>query len=202
MVQARETRLRIERLSREQAFLEIWRRKEAMAEAQRLASVQAELAFREEQMAAATKLAALAAGAGLIVSVDAFFDLPQQHCSQIAEMSRVADLLHDDLQQAMRDNLLAEKGVAYGRPIASGASFASFLNGHPVAGIALAALAIGARSMSDDWKRMKLTEFQTKWANIFSSMSADEAVIFTRIFSHKYPYLAANAAGAFGFLPS
>jgi hypothetical protein len=148
------------------------------------------------------QLAEIAAGAGLIESKDEFRYLDAEDIAGIKALSDCADALHDDLMSAMDDNVLAEKGVAYGRPAAAGASVVSLLAGYGWAGLAFGALAVGARWISNDWKRAQMAEYQAKWAKLFSQFSAEEMSAFTAVFAYKYPALASMAAGMQGRLPS
>lgn len=160
--------------------------------------VAAEAAQREQDrqnQLVLNQLADIAAGAGLIESKDAFRYLDAEDIAGIKALSDCADALHADLMSAMDDNVLAEKGVAYGRPAAAGASVVSLLAGCGWASLAFGALAVGARWISDDWKRAQLAEYQAKWAKLFSQFSADEMRAFTAVFAYKYPALASMAAG-------
>ncbi len=115
-------------------------------------------------------------------------------------MSQLSDELKEDLLAALKDNMVAEKGVAYGRPSAAGASIVSALAGYGWAGLAFGALAVGARAISNDWKRAKLAEYQTKWGSVFADFDAEDQRVFTQVFTHKYPSLAGNVSGILGRL--
>lgn len=148
------------------------------------------------------KLADIAAGAGLIESRDAFRYLDAEAIEGIKALSDYADALQVDLMSAMDDNVIAEKSVAYGRPAAAGASIVSLLAGYGWAGLAFGAVAVGARWISNDWKRAQMAEYQAKWTKLLSQFSADEMRAFTAVFAYKYPGIAMMAASMQGHLPS
>lgn len=179
-------------------------RRARAAEAQRRQDA-ADAARREQErqtQLVLNQLADIAAGAGLIESKEAFRYLDAEDVAGIKALSDCADALHADLMSAMDDNVLAEKGVAYGRPAAAGASVLSLLGGYGWAGLAFGALAVGARLISNDWKRAQMAEYQAKWAKLFSQFSAEEMRAFTAVFAYKYPALASMAAGMQGRLPT
>lgn len=72
---------------------------------------------------------------------------------------------------------------------------------HPLAELLLGALAVGARAISDDWKRAKAAEYRLKWTRIFSELSADQLKLFLSIFGSKYPALSQMAASPGSFFP-
>lgn len=202
LIREREAKQRAAEYARQQA--EDAARQAREAEVRRCREV-AEAAQREQErqnQLVLNQLADIAAGAGLIESKDAFRYLDAEDIAGIKALSDCADALHADLMSAMDDNVLAEKGVAYGRPAAAGASVVSLLAGYGWAGLAFGALAVGARWISNDWKRAQMAEYQAKWAKLFSQFSADEMRAFTAVFAYKYPALASMAAGIQGRLPS
>ncbi|MFO0858402.1 MAG: hypothetical protein U0640_13735 [Phycisphaerales bacterium] len=143
------------------------------------------------------ELAEVAVGAGLITSIEAFNRLSPEDISTIKTYSDIADELHSDFLSALDDNAIAEKGVAYGRPTAVGASIVSLLNGYGWVGLAFGAIAVSARVFANDWKRSQTAEYQAKWTKRFSRCSREEMDAFSAVFAYKYPLLAAKAANGF-----
>lgn len=179
------------------------RRDQEASEKRRMQEAEAARHEQEQQhQLMLSQLADIAVGAGLIESREAFRYLNAESIAGIKALSDCADALHTDLMSAMDDNVLAEKAVAHGRPAAAAASIVSMLAGYGWAGVAFGAIAVGARWMSNDWKRAQLAEYQAKWGKLFSTFSAEEMRAFTAVFAYKYPMLASMAAGMHGRLPS
>jgi hypothetical protein len=137
----------------------------------------------------------LTIGSGIVANRGEFDGLSPAILAEISQLERLADELQSDFVAALGDNALAEKGVAIGRPVATGAGIASLLNGYGWAGIAFGALALGARWMANDWKRAKAAEFQAKWAGNMSGFNRLQLEAFSRIVSFKYPALSQLAVG-------
>ncbi len=194
------SRLMRERLAKHYAADDARKQAEAVvrsaADAEVRRQQQAEAAAYHEnerqQQLLVSQLAEVAAGAGLIESKEAFRLLSAQERSAIQAISDKADALAADLMSAMDGNVLAEKGVAYGRPAAAGASIASLLAGYGWAGLAFGALAVSARWISNDWKRAQLMAYQVKWVKVLSRSSAKEMSDFNAVFAFKYPMLAST----------
>lgn len=176
------------------------RRRENKVRHQREAAQAAERQRQAELHITLNRLAEIAVGAGLIQDEEVFHRLNADDIRAIKTHSDLADALQTDLIAAMDDNVRAEKGVAYGRPAAAGASVLALLNGYGWAGLAFGVLAAGARVISDDWKRAKVAEYQAKWTRTFSQFSVEQMAVFTRVFAYKYPMLASMAAGMHGQL--
>jgi predicted nucleic acid-binding Zn-ribbon protein len=194
LIHEREAKQREEEFARQQAAETARRQSEAAEQQRRDAAAAAERERQRQAEIVLVQLADVAAGAGLIDSKEDFRYLSPQAVANLKALSDLADGLHADLMSAMDDNVAAEKGVAYGRPAAAGASILSLLNGYGWVGLAFGALAVSARVISNDWKRAKMAEFQAKWTRILSFSSADELAAFTRVFAYKYPALASMAA--------
>lgn len=143
-------------------------------------------------------LADTAVSVGLVISRQQFLDLDSESIENVRAISQLADLLRDHLLTALDQAAMAAKGVALGRPAATGVSVLSFLNGYSWVGLAFGALAIGARSISEDWKRAKLAEYQAEWTAILAELDAEQLSLFARIFAFRYPALAAHAAALQG----
>ena len=148
------------------------------------------------------QLADIAVGIGLVGSKDIFHTIDANSIRWVKALSDIADELYVDMMSAIDDNVLAEKGVAYGRPAAAGASVVSLLAGYGWAGLAFGALAAGARWVSNDWKRAQMAEYNAKWTKKLSQFSADDLHTFTAIFAYKYPAVASMAAGMRLQMPS
>jgi len=146
-----------------------------------------------QQLAALAKIKDTALGAGLVATAADYDALSHSERKIISDLCDLSDALRDDLISAVGNNAVAEKGVAYGRPAAAGASVLAFLNGYGWAGLALGAASAGARLISNDWKKAKVAEYRAKWMNIMSQLDAEQINCFTRIFSYKYPALTSIA---------
>jgi hypothetical protein len=165
-------------------------------EERRLAAAEAQRAAAERnRQIALNRLAELTIGSGIVANRGEFDGLSPAILAEISQLERLADELQSDFVAALGDNALAEKGVAIGRPVATGAGIASLLNGYGWAGIAFGALALGARWMANDWKRAKAAEFQAKWAGNMSGFNRLQLEAFSRIVSFKYPALSQLAVG-------
>lgn len=187
--------------ARRKAEEEASRRREIEEREKRNAAAAAEQEKRRLAEIVFAHLADIAVGARLINSKEDFRYLSPQDIANLKTLSDLADALHADLMSAMDKNVLAEKGVAYGRPAAAGLSILSFFNGYALAGLAFGAVAVGARVISNDWKRAKMAEMQVKWAKILSGFGADDIDHLSRVFAYKYPSLAAMMTGMSGQLP-
>ncbi len=190
-----------EQNSRAAVYLEEQRQRAAIVEKEREAQrlkAQQEAVQREAErqfLARMRLLEDIAVGAGLVESADHFRNLDPEAVDDIAIMCDLASELQTDLLGAMDDNAAADRAVAEGRPLAAGASAVSFLADYNWVGLTFGALALGARWLSDDWKRAKVSEYQAKWARRFAQLSSAEMAAFTAIFVYRYPALA-NTAGA------
>lgn len=190
---AEQQRKQLERANREQEDANVQRR-----------LIQAQIAqqeFEDRQRRDLDQLAGIAVCIGLIEDKHSLQFLDAEDIETLREYSNLADELHADLMAAVDGNVRAEKGVAYGRPAAAAAGVASTLAGNNWAGLAFGALALGARAISDDWKRAKMAEYQAKWLKTLSGLSAEQMRIFSAVFAHKYPALASMSAGMLGQLP-
>jgi ssDNA-binding Zn-finger/Zn-ribbon topoisomerase 1 len=190
---AEQQRKQLERANREQEDAIVQRR-----------LIQAQIAqqeFEDQQRRDLDQLAGIAVCIGLIEDKHSLQFLDAEDIETLREYSSLADELHADLMAAVDGNVRAEKGVAYGRPAAAAAGVASALAGNNWAGLAFGALALGARAISDDWKRAKMAEYQAKWLKTLSGFSAEQMRIFSAVFAHKYPALASMSAGMLGRLP-
>ena len=190
-----------EQNSRAAVHLEEQRQRAAIVEKEREAKrlkAQQEAVQREAErqyLARMCLLEDIAVGAGLVESADHFRNLSSEAVDNIAIMCDLASELQADLLGAMDDNAAAARAVAEGRPLAAGASAVSFLAGYNWVGLTFGALALGARWLSDDWKRAKVSEYQAKWARRFAQLSSADMAALTAIFVYRYPALA-NAAAA------
>lgn len=202
MIRDREAKQAAAEYARKQAEQAARRAREAEAKRRQRAAEAAQRERERQNQLVLDQLANIAIGAGLIESKEVFQYLDAEEISGIKALSDCADALHADLMNALDDNVLAEKGVAYGRPAAAGASVVSLLAGYGWAGLAFGALAVGARWISNDWKRAQMAQYQAKWTGIFSQFTAEDMCAFTAIFAYKYPALASMAASMQGRLPS
>lgn len=170
------------------------RRREAV---RRERAKQAELARRQQEQQRQQQRAIelefrqrnglLAAVCGLAESPELGATLDHETLTYVDTIHQMVELFNTDVQQMFKDQVTAERGVAYGRPAASVGSIFSFVSGEALLGLAFGAVAVGARALSNDWKKMKLAEYKQKWQSATSQFNQTDWEVFFRLLEYKHP---------------